>query len=475
MAVICITILGLAFLSVNLFPSINNDGVEYIAHSSELLERGLVHLGYRQPGYPILLTAQRLLSGVLGVEALLLTTFAQRLVLLGAAVYAVWLWRWRALPILVLMAAPSLMAYTNLIMTEALTISLAIVLACSVSHFLTTLENRPYGTLRLAPTSMRLRIISVTSWAAGACAFWLLLIRLPFAVFGAVPLGLWLAARRGGLASRAPGVALIVYLALSTVFGIGLVAETSRELGVTSPNARSERAAHWAAWQNTFTLHPENRTNPALATYFNDGNPYITIWDIEDANPRYVDQARALESATRDMLGTAGIDIPRARLFSLIGSLGGGRLDELRPRLEQILATDAATVDDAIHVNDVSRLEGRAMFVDRYNDGHKPQAVITSPLLPGLPLPYLSALISVLLPLSLIGVVYLAARKRRWIEAMMFVLPVLVYSAYLSWFLADNVRFLATTSLYAVSGLCALWAMAPRRVYPTSSRRNLPV
>ena len=452
---------GLAFLSVNLFPSINNDGVDYIAYSQSLLDHGPVQFGYRQIGYPILLAVQNALGDLAGIETLLFVTFAQRALLLLAIAYAIWLWRWRALPLVVLVVAPSVVAYTNLIMTEGLTISLVILLSCFTAHYLMA-EEGDGGRVRVGARTVPSETVrTLAVWGATGCALWLLLVRLPWAVFALVPLAIWLISR-GHQKLRAPVVALGIYLGSGALFGISLIVENQDELGVASPNARSERAAHWAGWQTTFTLHPENRSDPELRSYYNDGNPYVTIWDIEDANPVYSDQARLLEAATRDMLETANLDIGRERFFSFLGALRGGRLDELRPRLETIIATDASTVDDAIHVNLVSQTQGRDVFIDTYNEGHKPQAVITSPLFPRVPLPYVSTLVAVLLPVSLVGIAVIGWRKERWIEAAMFLVPVLVYSAYLSWFLADNVRFLITTGVFAVSGFCLLWAMPPR-------------
>ncbi len=128
-----------------------------------------------------------------------------------------------------------------------------------------------------------------------------------------------------------------------------------------------------------------------------------------------------------------------------------------------ILATDATSVDDAIHVNDVSRSQGRDLFNEHYNEGHKPQAMITSPVFPAPPIPYIADLLGVLLPVALVTTWVLAIRKRQVTLAVVYAIPVLVYSSAVAWVLADNVRFLMTTSVYAIAGMSALWAASDRR------------
>jgi hypothetical protein len=178
----------------------------------------------------------------------------------------------------------------------------------------------------------------------------------------------------------------------------------------------------------------------------------------------YTDQARRLDDSIDEMLAAAGLSVPRERLFSFLGALRGGRRDEVRPRVELMLDTDASTVDRLIHWNDISRNEGHAAFNERFNEGHKPQSVITSPAFPSPPLPYVTAALSFLLPVALLGSILLSVRKRQWLLGVVFVAPTLLYSAAMAWLLADNARFLMTTSIYSVAGLCALWAANDRRI-----------
>jgi len=168
-------------LSVNQFPNINNDGVDYIAHSQALGERGLIAFGYRQIGYPLVLAAERVVSGVLGIEALLLASLAQRALLALGIGYAIWLWRWKSLPVVLLVVTPSLLAYTNFILTEAMTVPLALLLACLVSHhFALTRPRWEESTGPDLPLAIPERTAAIaTAWGATVVAFALLAFRFP--------------------------------------------------------------------------------------------------------------------------------------------------------------------------------------------------------------------------------------------------------------------------------------------------------
>ncbi|HEY7469074.1 MAG TPA: hypothetical protein VIC07_06045 [Acidimicrobiia bacterium] len=468
--VLCLA--GAAFiLSVNSFPSINNDGVEYIAHSRRLADLGLVQLGYRQVGYPLFLFFARSISGLLGVEALLFAVLIQRFLLVVALAYSIWVWRWKSLPLAFLVVTPSVVAYSDLVMTEALSVPLALLIAAMISHHFTATEaptTVPLTADQPAPRLSRETIATMTLWGSTALAFALVAIRYPFVVFGAIPVVLFLDARRRRGPTRPYVGALTVYTIGVILLTIGFASENNDDLGVFSPTARNERSMYWSAWHLVFTLHPENRAIPELTDFYDDGSPYPRIWEIEDMMPEYHDQADRLRASVTDLLTAADLSLTRERAFSLLGALRGGRLDELRPRLENILATDASKVDGAIHVNDVSRREGQGVFNDRYNGGSRPQAVITSPAFPSPPLPYVTTALGFVLPVSLLGTLVLAVRKREILLGSAFLVPTIIYAIALAWFLADNARFLMTTSLYSVAGLCALWSSpvrAPRRLY----------
>ncbi len=449
------------FLSVNVFPNVNNDGVEYLAYSQTIREQGLVHLGYRQIGYPLILAVERLVSHVVGIEPLLFAALTQRVLLGGGVLYAAWLWRWRSIPLVLLALTPSLLAYTNFILTEGLTVPFALILACLIAHHFRLVY--PRGADLGAGDSTELwlserNLALLTASSATAIAYLLLLIRLPFAVFGVVPLAFWIAARRRGRPTSSYLAGLLAYVVLSGLLIAGMTVENTREWGSSSPSVRTERSRYWSAWHLVFTLHPENRARLELAEFYDDGSPYPLIWEIEERHPVYVDQAAWLNDSISELLTAAGLRVQRQRLFSLAGALRGGRTDEVRPRIESMLDTDAANVESSIHWNDVSEDQGNQVFNDRYNGGLRPQAMITSPVFPEPPLPYVTSLLRWLLPVSLLVTTGLSLYTRRRLLGVVYLLPPLAYATAMAWLLADNARFLMTTTIYSVAGLSALWA-----------------
>lgn len=175
-------VLALSLLSVNTFPSINNDGVEYIGYSRSLIDGGLVRLGSRQIGYPLVLAIERFVAQFAGVEALLFSVLVQRLLLVVAVLYSVWLWRWRSTPVVLLAITPSFLAYTDLIMTESLTISLALLLACLVAHHFRSVEPTAKPTILMGRVLSARTLALISASAAAFIAFALLVVRYPFAV-----------------------------------------------------------------------------------------------------------------------------------------------------------------------------------------------------------------------------------------------------------------------------------------------------
>jgi len=290
-------------------------------------------------------------------------------------------------------------------------------------------------------------------------------IRLTFVVFGVVPLAMGIAALRRRSRHTTPLIWLVAgYVLTMGLLTVGLALENDAEYETTFPMVRTERAAYGAAWQVTFALDEENRNDPALAEYYDGGSPYPRIWEIEADHDSYPEQAMALEEARVMMVTASGGAMGNERIAAFWGAVRGGRVDALRPRLEQILSTDAGSVDDAIHVNDVSRTQGWNAFNTTYNDGKKPQSVITSPLVPSLPHLYVSDFVRLLVPLGALALVGLAVWKRRIDLGLVYLIPFLAYAALAGWNLADTMRFMITPSAYLVSGCCALWAERSGRI-----------
>ena len=446
-------LLGVYVLAVNILPIVTNDSLEYIAHSRSPGEYGVVFIGYRQIGYPVSLLIDRGVADLVGVEPLLFTAIVQRLLLIGSLVYAIWLWRWRAVPVALLVAAPSLLAYPNFILTEGLTVPLGLFLACVVGHYFRIDEGGSE-----ADNSDVKGTLLAASLVAVVCLV-MVVVRYPLAVFGAIPVVIVAAAIFGrrdhwrSLAAIALG-----FVASVGLFSYALASENSSEYGSFSPSTRSERAQYWGVWHVTFTLNPMNQEKAGLADYYSGGTPYRHIDAVDMSSDVYAVQAATYEEDMADIFDLAGLNVWRERLFSFFGALRGGRIDDLEKHIIPTLESDARSVDAAIYRNTLAASEGPEAFDSGFNEGHRPQAVVTSPAFPDSPVPYVQDVLNFLLPLAIMGTLFLTVRNRQWWLGLAYLIPVFALSAAMGWILMDNVRFLLPASMFGVAGFSALWS-----------------
>lgn len=450
------------FLGVNTFPIVTNDSLTYLDHSHDLTGEGWVQGGYRQMGYPLVLSVERLVSGVVGTESLLFSVVVQRLLLFGGLIYAISLWRWKAFPLVVVLLTPELLVYPNFILTEGLTVPLSLILACVTAHYFMEAEVAPSATVN----SGARRVDRMFLLAGLGCGFVLVMIlaRFPLAVFGVVPMGISAHSLVTKSSSRkhVTGVTLAL-IALAGSFSVFAALENQEEFGVFFPTTNGANAEYWGAWRLTFGLHPENQAAEDLADYYDDGSPHPLIARLVEEYPDYSEREDAFDVEIENLLRISGTSLARERLFSFLGALRGGRHNDLSTYSKTSLRSTSRTLDEAILRNTYGMENGVRAFAERYNDGRLPEAVITSPAFPILPSPGLQGVLSVAVPASLIGLSALAALKRRYLVGAMFLLPALVMSAAMGWLLLDNVRFLLPTSVFAVAGLSAVWASPPRR------------
>jgi hypothetical protein len=382
------------------------------------------------------------------------------MLLAGALGYAVWLWRWKATPIVLLVICPGFLVYPNFLLTEGLSVPLSLLLACLVGHFfsLTSTPSPPleHGAASALPSKAPITIAALATFLV----FVLLTLRFPLAVFGLVPVMFVAGAIRSGSPSRrALSAILLVFLLVGGVFTAALAVENKNEHGVLSPSTVGEPAQFWGAWRLTFILNSENQNIPALEEFYDGGSPHPRIARTASENPEYRDQAISLEADITEMLDLAGMDRSQERLFAMAGVLRGGRIDDLRGYTATALRADARSIDEAINGNEFALNNGVDAFAERYSDGLLPQSIITSPVFPQFPASGIQKVLKYLLPLALLGLAVLTARKRQWLSGLAFLGPIIVLSVAMGWVLLDNVRFVLPGSVFAIAGCCALWAL----------------
>ena len=458
---------GSTILSVNLFPVLTNDSLTYVRYSGDFADFGWVHVGYRQFGYPLFLWITRSLSGgLVSIEPLLFAVFVQRLLLILGVGYAAWLWRWWSLPIVILAITSEVLSYSNLILTEGVTVPLALILIGATGHFI-SLAKSPN------PSDSRRAALAIGGLAA-LIALSLVAIRFPFAVFGISPLVIAVAARDTPL-RRGAWVLFGLYLVGASLI-VGLISFENRvEYGEFSPSTRGARSEYWAVWTTTFRLEPSNASDPDLADSYGTGDPYDFMSKVDSLDIPYSEQAAIYEQATEQMLVDSGSGVWGSRARAFIGALMGGRINDLEGVIEQVEQSDRWNVDEVIHSNVYSREKGPDAFADEFNGGELPEAVITAPLAERLPLPTALLLIQILLPTSLIVCCVALWNPGSRLVAIAGLAAVIAHAVLIGYIRADNFRFLLTTSVFGIGaalGALSMWK-PPKPTYEVSPADSL--
>ncbi|MCL1594893.1 MAG: hypothetical protein M3132_11145 [Actinomycetia bacterium] len=459
-------------IAVDIFPIITNDSLAYIGHSNSLVTTGFIQIGYRQFGYPFFLASVDTMASLVHLEPLLATVLLQRLVYLSAVAFAVWLWRWRAIPLVVLAIVPSLLTYTNFILTEGIAIGLvawyAVLVALVVRLGSSSSDGVPgYPRISLRAAGILASLVYVL----------LALIRFQYALLIIGVLGVWYVMYRAGGKVRTASIvtSVSVVLLLSLFFG-AVTLENGRELGAFSPSARGERSRFWATWQVAFTLNPENRSNVVLAQFYGDGSPYTFMGSV-DSLPSYADQQHAYAEAMEGVIDGMNTTWATQRLASAIGVLEGGRIDDVRSMVQAASQAQFDSIEESMFRARPIREEGIGYFIDRYNDGKRVQPLILSPLAPLRTFPYFVSILRWML-LSAIGVLLVGlfvrlSRLLAWIGILTLLSTVAVFG----YLLMDNVRFILVPLLFVLFAATGvgdiLWRQyRSRRIRPVRSAES---
>ncbi|MGH8914238.1 MAG: hypothetical protein ACRDZM_06955, partial [Acidimicrobiia bacterium] len=243
------------------------------------------------------------------------------------------------------------------------------------------------------------------------------------------------------------------------------------------------RTEYWAAWSVVFKLEPGNGSDPRLSEYWDDGTPYGFVREVEAMDIPYAQEAALYQRAIDDMLDTAGIGAWESRAQSFLGSLIGGRLDDMTGIVGKAITADDVSVDFAIYQNFYAQDLGLEAFADRYNDGEAPGVLLSRQWAPVLAPRIGSLIVRFVLPLSLLALALAAAMDRRSRPVAVVGLASLVtYSILIAFIRADNARFLVTTTLFGVAcaaAALALWIGGPAsrsaRARPVAGGLDMPM
>lgn len=447
---ISVVLLSMAVLAVvvavDVYPIITNDSLAYLGHSNSIGSTGFVQAGYRQIGYPAFLALVDAVATAFRLEPLLLTALIQRLIYLGALGFGVWVWRWRALPLVLFAVIPSLAVYTNFILTEGLAIGLALWYAVLTSWVI-RLAAAPTGDTDSVRPGSRMMIAGAS---VGAIVVLLVTIRFQYVlmVFGlsAVLFVMHRVGKEVRTASYVIGVSVVL---LISSFLVMTSRENAEEYGTFFPSVRGERSQFWAAWQAVFVVQPENRSNVELADLYADGNPYNIMGEI-DSLPSYAQQRIQYDEAMDRLLVAAGTSWWSERTAAFLGVLQGGRIDDVRSIVYSASRSNFWNVEASMYRAGPIRNEGVKYFIDRFNDGRRIEPLLVSALAPMRTFPYFVSIYSWLLLVALAVLVGGMLFEQARLVALVGIATALVTALVFGYFLMDNVRFILVPLLFVL-------------------------
>lgn len=430
-----------ALVAINIFPAMTNDSDVYLRYSRELASRGFVFSGIRQVGYPAILALVREGVGLVGAEPLLSTAVLQRALLVIGGFWAWKEWRWWGLGLIAFLIAGETVAYTNFILTEGLALGVALLLALSLHRLLEIIT--------VDQVDLSRRVLIWTGLVGGLASI-LVLLRFTYIVFTLVLLGAALAAWRSRYRGKVLPV-LAVFLVLIGSFYALVSLENREQFGVLTPAANSGPTDYYYGWVQVFALNPENRDNPELARYYDDGDVYDFGASVPTSGLSYEERMGLYEQEVESMFRDAGISLTGSRASSALWALLGGRIHDIQTPVQAVVSSTRANVEEAMYRNSLAANEGPRAFADQLNDSMLPRAVITDPL--GVPPPFPDArhMLKLLLPAS-IAVMAMGIWRRHALWHSLIGLAVLISTAVgLGLVRADNFRLLIPASVFAMT------------------------
>jgi hypothetical protein len=359
--------------SVDVFPVMTADSGHYVdeAISGKYTDSPMSILTprhFKTAGYPLFLEAIAAGADAAGVDFLTLVALVQRLLLALACLWLAWELRLAAIPLLLFLSSNAFVTQANFALTEGATIPLAALFSLALI--------RSYR-LRNDTGNAR-RATRWLVWAALAVSFaFLVLTKIVFATFALLMIPLAVDLRPGSPGRRLVPTRAAKIAAVLLGLSVGYVAVVSLDnyttFGRLTPAIGSERIFYWGLWQDTFELHPENRENRRLRSFYDRGTPYRFLHRVEHTcgGLGHFDCTGPIQSARAELLVAAGdISLARARTAAFFRGLVGGGKVELEGLRERVLA---ASGDPAAIEAWQDRLIDR--FGNRFNNGRRARVI----------------------------------------------------------------------------------------------------
>jgi len=436
----------------------------YLEHSNDIFGVGLVQVGFRQFGYPAWLAAIDSLAGLINVEPLALTVILQRLLLIIGAMVAVYVLRWWATFIVLVLALPTMVVYSNFILTEAIGVPVAVIAAVACVALFKP-SSRSVGTVALAIASVAAAVLPMIRLHYGL---------LSVAIVASIAIALLSDPER-----RRHGVLAILGIVASiSVLVVSLSIENKAENDIFFPSLGSERVLFWSSWETVVSTN-RDIVAEAIPEVYLGGIPDSLILAIDNSDMTFREQNAAYATAVSQIYEVTGKSLNRQRLLSFAGAIGGSRLDDIRPIVGwaalPIAATGTSSFTDQYW--GVESMDP-GLIAARYNDNKIAQPILSiASRVPSIRSPYLGDVIDALLAVAIIGSLLLLSYKESRPLAAIGLAVLLGYAAASSLYVMDNLRYLLPGYLFAIvliSGAARVRWGTPNDYSTSSSAISLP-
>ncbi len=435
--VLFLVVIASRALSPNVIGILNNDSIHYLERAANPNAYGFVYQGFRQAGYPLFLAAVDFVADRTPYDLFFLTAVVQRALMLGVLAYVAHLLRWWAAPALVFLSMPTLVTTTNLLLTEALSLPLAVLLACLLVH--ASGLARPTVDLKGQLWLMAL---------AGALVVVLALIKFQYAAMLLPFAGLIITLVHGKAMPRRSGVMILVLpTLLIACLGVVQSIENRRETGEFTPVSESARVAWYSAYKSVFfglTTIPSE-----LEHFYDNGDLYRFLHELERDEPDYLVRREVIEARIDALFAAAGVGHREMQVQAFLFFLQLGPSDDLEAMVRFIRQRPTHEAEALNERNYFAAAHGVGALYETFNSGQVPDSLSTSSLALAIGLDDYRHVRLWVLPVSILILVAGALlRATRWLALGTLVMVTAVAAAH-AFYYTSNSRYTLPSAAFA--------------------------
>jgi hypothetical protein len=368
-AVLCLALVACRILAVDLAGVVTNDSLGYLRRAGDPFGAGFVTQGYRQAAYPLLISTGNRVGDLVGWDHIFGVALMQRGLLVAALMTLIWALHWWSAPLVAVATSSSFVVHADLVLPEGTLVPASLLLGGLLAVIVRGRANTP----RLA----RMTLIGAVA-AVALCAS----IKLQYAALILVVAAAAWTAYRDRLVDRRFAAITVGSTALFVVLLAAAQSfENRAELGVFEPVSERARAEWYGAWQAVFGVHPDNRDDPDLAEFYDQGNLYTFLHGIERSQPDYRTRARILRDRIDAMFEAAGTSARSEQAAAFLGALRAGRLDATSGIVSEVLGAPHGDSMTRISFNGEFAADDGMSIVADLNDGEPPGIASSGPVL----------------------------------------------------------------------------------------------